>query len=210
MLSFLNVRMLLTAVGVALVIALAAAGLTLSARTFILDRALDEELAPADVAVVLGAAVQTRGRPNACLAARVRRAADLYHRGLTRNLVVTGGDDRGTGLNEAEHMARWLAEQGVPEAAIVQEPRASSTAENIAFSAPILAERGWQSVLLVSDPYHLPRAAALARRQGWEVYPAPAVESLCWRLPGPSSYYTWRETALVLRDLTFSELFGRG
>lgn len=210
MLQRLNVRSFLFITGVLLALAVGAAGLTLAARSFILDRALDEELAPADVAVVLGAAVQTSGRPNACLIARVRRAASLYHAGLTRNLIVTGGDDRGTGLNEAEHMARWLAEQGVPESAIVQEPRASSTIENIAFSAPILDENGWRSVLLVSDPYHLPRAAALARRQGWEVYPAPAVDSLCWRLPGPSSYYTWRETALVLRDLTLSELFSSG
>lgn len=207
--GFLRLRLLLT-IGSVLAAVAALGGLVATAHAFVIGRALDEQLMPADVAVVLGAAVETGGRPNPCLVARVRRAAGLYYDGLTRHIVVTGGTDRGTGLVEAEHMARWLVQQGVPEEAILQEPRASSTAENIAFTTPLLRERGWRSVLLVSDPYHLPRAAALARRAGWEVAPVPATESLCWRQPASSAYYTWRETALVLRDLTFGELLGRG
>lgn len=195
---------------ICMLLAAAAAGLTAVARTYILDRALDEQLAHADVALVLGAAVQSNGRPNACLLARVRHAAELYQRGLTRHLVVSGGDDADTGLNEAAYMAQWLEGQGIPREAIQQEPRATSTTENITLSAPILAQHGWDSVLLVSDPYHLPRATALARRQGWAVHPAPAVDSVCWRSPRYSNYYTWRETALVLRDLTLGELFSRG
>lgn len=59
-----------------------------------------------------------------------------------------------------------LEAQGVPAGAIHPETASASTSENIRFAKGILDRLGIESVLIVSDAYHLPRARLLARRAG--------------------------------------------
>lgn len=55
-----------------------------------------------------------------------------------------------------------LRKLGVPAEVIVREDRSTSTWENIAFAAPILARHRVGQVWLVTDLYHLPRARLTA------------------------------------------------
>lgn len=66
-------------------------------------------------------------------------------------------------------------ELGVPASAILVEPRARNTGENINFARELLAERSVEvsSVLLVSKPYEERRAYATARR----LWPGVAIVS---------------------------------
>ncbi|WP_405479302.1 YdcF family protein [Streptomyces sp. NBC_00009] len=93
---------------------------------------------------------------------------DLYHRGLTPLIVFTGATSRTTReampKGEAQHYRERALELGVPADAILVEPQARNTGENIALSRALLEERGVsvESALLVSKPYEERRAYATA------------------------------------------------
>ena len=63
-------------------------------------------------------------------------------------------------------MRALALEHGVPEARIIIEDKATRTLENALYTARIMADRGWDRALVVSDPFHLPRALFLFRRLG--------------------------------------------
>ncbi|MDB1086460.1 YdcF family protein [Streptomyces sp. ACA25] len=101
--------------------------------------------------------------------------ADLYHRGMMPLIVFTGATSRTTQermpRGEAEHYRERARELGVPAEAILVEPRARNTGENIRFSRELLEEHRTpvSSVLLVSKPYEERRAYATARKLWPEV-----------------------------------------
>lgn len=105
------------------------------------------------------------GKPNACLAARVARAAALYQQGQVRLIVVSGGRDREDGVLESAEMTAWLVQRGVPEAHIIQESAATSTRENMRLSLPLFQQQHIDQVIVVSQSFHLPRALWLARQE---------------------------------------------
>ncbi|MET8574434.1 YdcF family protein [Streptomyces sp. NPDC005012] len=102
-------------------------------------------------------------------------AVDLYRRGLTPLLLFTGATSPTTRermpRGEAVHYRERALELGVPETAVLVEPRARNTGENVSFSRELLAEAGVpvSSVLLISKPYEERRAYATARKLWPEV-----------------------------------------
>ncbi|GAB4300293.1 MAG: hypothetical protein Kow0058_15690 [Roseovarius sp.] len=134
----------------------------------------------ADVALVLGAAVAPGGRPSAALRRRALHAARLYAEGRVRRILASGGPP-GADPTEAELIRRLCRDAGVPASAILTEPRAASTEENIRFSLPILREAGMTRVCLVTDRFHARRAAMLARAAGLSpTLSCPAPEGAGW------------------------------
>ncbi|MEU2998616.1 YdcF family protein [Streptomyces sp. NPDC006995] len=101
--------------------------------------------------------------------------ADLYHRGMMPLIVFTGATSRTTRdrmpRGEAEHYRERAMELGVPADAILVEPQARNTGENIRLSRALLEEQGAavSSVLLISKPYEERRAYATARKLWPEV-----------------------------------------
>ncbi|GAB2974124.1 YdcF family protein [Streptomyces pseudoechinosporeus] len=100
---------------------------------------------------------------------------DLYRRGMMPLIVFTGATSRTTQdrmpRGEAEHYRDRAVELGVPADAILVEPRARNTGQNITLSRALLEERGVSvsSALLVSKPYEERRAYATARKLWPEV-----------------------------------------
>ncbi|MFC9886165.1 YdcF family protein [Streptomyces pilosus] len=96
--------------------------------------------------------------------------AALYRDGMAPLIVFTGATSRTTRdrmpRGEAEHYRERALELGVPADAILVEPNARNTGENITFSRALLADEGIavSSVLLVSKPYEERRAYATARK----------------------------------------------
>lgn len=123
---------------------------------------------PADAIIVLGAQVHRNGRPSAALRGRVQRAVALYHAGLAPQLVVTGGVGE-AGVSEASVMQALAIAGGVPESAIVIEPRATRTLESARAVGVIGRQAGWRSVIVVSDPFHLWRSALMFVAEGFMV-----------------------------------------
>jgi len=106
-------------------------------------------------------------------------AADIYHRGFAPLIVMTGATSPTTEARmprgEAVHYRERALELGVPNSAILVEPRARDTIQNMLFSREVLEGAGVEvsSVLLVSKPYEDRRAYATLR-QHW-----PSVEIIC-------------------------------
>jgi uncharacterized SAM-binding protein YcdF (DUF218 family) len=115
----------------------------------------------ADAIVVLGC--RSGGR----LARRVECGIGLYRAAVAPLLLLSGG---GQGAEpEAAIMHRQARAAGVPEAALLIEPRSRNTWENACESARLLRPRGLNRVVLVSDRAHLPRAVLLFRLAGLEI-----------------------------------------
>ncbi|KZE27270.1 YdcF family protein [Crenobacter luteus] len=134
-----------------------------------------EALASVDAIVVLGGG--KRDAPeygaetvNLDTLSRLRYAAWLA--GLSgKPLLVTGGAPRG-GEPEAELMAGAL-ESEFGRRVRWRESASRTTAENARFSATILRGAGVRRIALVSQAWHLRRAAGAFRVEGLEVVPAP-------------------------------------
>jgi uncharacterized SAM-binding protein YcdF (DUF218 family) len=135
-----------------------------------------DEARAADAIVVLGAA-QYDGRPSPVLAARLDHALELWRQGFAPRIVVTGGKRPGDRFTEATASADYLIARGVPDGAILREVQGSSTWESLAATARILRNRGLQSALVVSDPYHSLRARQTARELGLDAHASPTLTS---------------------------------
>lgn len=115
-----------------------------------------------DAALVLGG-------PDYIMESRARAAAQLYHAGRVKLLITTGGvywDSPYGCLTEAQTLARYLMDAGVPGDSILIEDRASTTPENMTCSRQLLTERfGTRRLRLavVTSRYHVVRSTALAK-----------------------------------------------
>ncbi|PRX44660.1 uncharacterized SAM-binding protein YcdF (DUF218 family) [Prauserella shujinwangii] len=139
------------------------------ARTIWDYHQIGHDVSPCDVAIGLGS-------HDLGVAAY---AAELYHAGLFPLLVFSGATSPTTAKRfprgEAVHYREHAIELGVPDSAILVEPQASNTGQNIALSRALLAEHGHapRSVLLISKPYMQRRAFATCRKV-W-----PEIEVVC-------------------------------
>ena len=102
-----------------------------------MEKRSSENLSSADIAVVLGNAVNRRGKPNPCLRSRVEAGVRLYRQGKVGELLMSGGTDN-DGSNEAQIMRDMAVEMGVPSEKIRLEEHSESTYENIVLSVPKL------------------------------------------------------------------------
>ncbi len=128
---------------------------------------------PADVIMILGAQVRAGGQPGPSLTRRVHHAVMLYQRGDAPRILCSGGLG-GQPPTEAEAACTLAAKLGVPASALWLESQSHSTEENALYTAQLLRQHGWSSVLLVTDGYHLLRASLLFRVTGLTVYASPA------------------------------------
>ena len=124
---------------------------------------------PADVVFVFGSA--DLAVPD--------RAAGLYHAGHAPYVLVSGSFGRLTrgvfDKPEAYVFSDRLVARGVPPEAIIAEPAAASTLENVRFGMAALAQRGHRprSALLVAKGFALRRCVATFARQHPEVRVLP-------------------------------------
>lgn len=139
-----------------------------------------EAIAEADVIVVLGGGLglphPPRRHPHLGSGAdRLLHALRLYRAGKAPRILLTGGNVfPQPGLeSEAYYARQLLGLWGVPESAIVIETQSRNTMQNAENSRRILAERGWDDVLLVTSAAHMRRGVLAFRHAGVDVTPAP-------------------------------------
>ena len=118
-----------------------------------------------DCIIVLGAAVHAGG-PSLVYRERIRHGVDLYNRGVASSLVFTGGVGAGAMIAESECARTMAIAMGVPASAIQTEIRSRTTLQNLTEAQAIMAQRGWRSAVIVSDPYHMLRACEMAQDMG--------------------------------------------
>jgi uncharacterized SAM-binding protein YcdF (DUF218 family) len=101
---------------------------------------------------------------------RIQLAQLLYKEGIIEKILITGGTGRlddDFEYPEAEALAKYLLQVGVPKEDIILEPNANNTYENAAFTAAILQEMyPNEKVMLITSAFHMRRAAACFKKQG--------------------------------------------
>ena len=105
-------------------------------------------------------------------------------------IVVCGGkaDEQRQAESDAQLMQAFLLKLGVSPQLIVMEQRSRTTHENASYAAKVLADQGWQRVVLVTDASHLTRSVLCFRSQGIEVIASPATHSIG---PLPQNIALW-------------------
>ncbi len=128
-----------------------------------------------DYMIVLGAGVNGTV-PSLSLVNRLTAALDYLEKHPETIAIVSGGQGSGEDISEAQAMQTWLVGKGIEPERIVMEDKATSTMENLSFSADIIRQREGSisgKVAIVSSEYHLYRAKEMARQLGIEALGIP-------------------------------------
>lgn len=131
------------------------------ARTLWDYHRLDDALGPSDVIIGLG------GHDISV----AEHAANLWHAGLAPVILFSGANAPTTvdrfPRGEAVHYRERAMELGVPDEALLLEPFATNTGENVVYGRQALATAGYEveTAIVVSRPYQQRRARATFRKQ---------------------------------------------
>jgi uncharacterized SAM-binding protein YcdF (DUF218 family) len=126
----------------------------------------------ADFVVVLGSGLIGGDRVPPLLASRLERGRQLHQAMAARRktspvLIVSGGKGADEQVSEAEAMARYLIERGVPAGSVTTEDQSRTTEENLTFSKAVMERsRPRYRCIVVTSNYHVFRTAIIARRLG--------------------------------------------
>lgn len=153
-----------------------------------------DEKAPADVAIVLGAAISD-GEVSPVYRERINHAITLYEEGTVDFIILTGGFGEGSYKSDSQVAKEYALSQGIPEEKILIEEKSTITEENLEFSKEVMEENDLETAIIVSDPLHMKRAMLMA-----EDYNINAISS-----PTPTSMYKTLKTKIpfLLREEFF-------
>lgn len=133
----------------------------LSSEPYLYDRV--EKIPESKTAVVLGTSrFLMGGAPNPFFHYRISAAAELFHAGKVKYLIVSG-DNRNHNYNEPEQMRRELLKYNVPDSAIYLDYAGLRTLDSMVRAKEIF---GQDTIIIVSQKFHNQRAVFLARAHG--------------------------------------------
>ncbi|WP_165061845.1 vancomycin high temperature exclusion protein [Adlercreutzia sp. ZJ154] len=111
-----------------------------------------------DAILVLGASVYVDGTPSDILADRLEVACDLYFADVAPAIIVSG-DNTDSHYNESDAMKDYCVELGVPAGNIYVDHAGYDTYASVWRAKYVY---GAQSVVIVTQAYHLYRALSIA------------------------------------------------
>ena len=163
----------------------------------VLSGAQDQIVGEPRAMIVLGCQLHEWG-PSIMLQDRLDKALEYWEEHPDITVVVSGGQGEGEPTSEAEGMANYLAEHGVPRENILLESQSHNTNQNLRWSARQLAEAGIDvkdGVIVVSNGFHLSRIKLLTGRAGYESVSVLAAPSS--HLPSRLKMYVREPIAMV-------------
>ncbi len=118
-----------------------------------------ETVVKSDYAIVLGTAPEY-------VSLRAEIAASFYRKGGTEKIIASGAAVSDESVTECAVIKKQLIKCGVPIDAIIEEPRAYDTIQNMTCSLTELCKRTditeVKSVTVITEPFHIKRAFILA------------------------------------------------
>lgn len=115
-----------------------------------------------DCILILGAGVRDDGTPSAMLADRLDRGIELYFSGASERILVSGDHGRAD-YDEVNVMKEYCVKAGVPSEAVFMDHAGFSTYDSVMRAKNVFC---CESVLIVSQRYHLYRALYIADGTG--------------------------------------------
>ena len=188
-------RLLLLLLAGVLLTALVNGFVILSTRGSILS---PEEVPQADCILVLGCGLFLDGTPGNMLTLRLDTAIELYQQGAAPKLLMSG-DHSEDGHDEVNAMKRYAVEQGVPPEDVFMDHAGYCTRDSMIRARDIF---GCESVIVVTQGYHLYRALWTGQRLGMRVTGvAAAMYPYGWRYNG---FLHLREYFARIKDFALS------
>lgn len=131
----------------------------------------------ADAIIVLGAAINTPALRN-----RTLEGLEIYEQGKADVIILSGGKIADADISEAEYMQKIINKNKQGNVNSILEDQSHNTYDNIWLAKQKLKEVNpdADSIIIVSDSFHLARAVLLAKRAGFE--------TVYWNSPS-SGYY---------------------
>lgn len=145
-----------------------------------------------DAIVVLGAS-QWDGTPTEVFAARLDHGAALWQDDVAPVVVTVGSKLKGDRFTEAGSGRAYLIDQGVAADRVVAVPEGHDTWHSLRAVSRLADRRGWDSIVLVSDPWHMFRAREMAERLGFTATTSPTRS-------GPSVWTREAEAKSITRE----------
>ncbi len=127
----------------------------------------------ADSVIILGAAINTPALTN-----RTLTALYLYQDGKADSIVLSGGKIADADISEAQFMQKVINRNTADPINYILEDQSHTTYENIKNSKAKIGDE--DSIIIVSDKFHLARAFLVAKRAGFE--------TVQWASPQPDYY----------------------
>jgi len=125
-----------------------------------------ESLPVAQAVVVLGSAVLANGELSSVLRDRVDTAIAVYKSGKARKILVTG-DNSSLSHNEVNPVRKYLLAAGVPDQDIFLDHAGFDTYSSMYRARDIFLT---ETIIIVTQSFHLPRAVFIARELGLQAY----------------------------------------
>ncbi len=125
-----------------------------------------KNLPHAQVAVILGASILPDGELSPVLQDRVEMAITLYKNSSVEKILVTG-DNSSLAYNEVNPVRLYLLDNGIPDKDIFLDHAGFDTYSSMYRARDIFLT---DSMIIVSQSFHLPRAVFIARNLGITSY----------------------------------------
>jgi vancomycin permeability regulator SanA len=137
-----------------------------SVREQFLSQEEAANLKDVDCILVLGAGVWNDNRPSPMLEDRLKEGIELYQRGISNRLLMSGDHGRKE-YDEVNVMKHFAMEEGIPSSDIFMDHAGFSTYESMYRVRDIFEA---DKIVIVTQGYHLYRALYIADCLGIEAY----------------------------------------
>ncbi|MGN0166552.1 MAG: YdcF family protein [Acetatifactor sp.] len=154
----------------------------------------------ADYVIVLGAQWKESG-PSEVLRRRLDKAIVYLNNSPATRVIVSGGQGENEPVSEAAGMKEYLIRAGIAEERILTEEQSFNTKENLVYSGQLL-DRENDTVVLVTNNFHMFRALRIAEKQGYSHVEGLAASSVAGFLPNN----LLREFLSVLKNFAVGNL----
>jgi vancomycin permeability regulator SanA len=122
----------------------------------------------ADIALILGNKVHEDGTLSRGLANRMQCGLELYKAGRFKKIIVSGGKGK-EGHFEGDKMREFLLQNGVPDSIIIVDNEGFNTRASVKNTLLLREKLHFESVLVVSQYFHLTRSKMLFRKSDLQI-----------------------------------------
>jgi len=178
--------------------------LALAIPTFALSRvwysANNETIRKADAIVLMGAA-QLDGKPGQVLEARLKEVLRIYEKDFADQVFTLGEGAPGDRFTEAGTSREWLARNGLGWKSVTAIKIGRDSYTSIEALAKNIDKDKYNSIIIVTDPYHCFRSVTIARDFGFDATCSPVRTGIA-SLDKAGFRYLLRETGAYLAYIT--------
>lgn len=161
-----------------------------------------DEAEKADAIVVLGTS-QWNGNPSPVFMARLDHAFVLYKNNYAPKIILTGGVSDEESISESLVGKNYLMIRGISQEVIYIEEEGHTSWQSLKQVAKILEEQNLNSVILVSDGFHVMRLKRMAKDLGIKSLASPVIDSPIAKNRITEFKYLLRETVVYMGYLLF-------